>query len=178
MVATPEPSWHPGWLLDEVARAGRENLDEGHVARYDAKEEADAPDEVRVCQELGLTPGVDRGGPRCRNGSVRPGRGSALRASRRRDVSPVMLDRLLRNVFDAGLTPGGVVRLWDAVYSFDPLEAEERLEAWCASAGHDDEGDWSRAELEEPVRDENSTFDPRTSSAQYVCTGKPCSGKR
>ena len=70
MVATPEPSWHPGWLLDEVARAGRENLDEGHVARYDAKEEADAPDEVRVCQELGLTPGVDRGGPRCRNGSV------------------------------------------------------------------------------------------------------------
>jgi hypothetical protein len=25
----------PGWLLDEVASAGRENIDPAHVSRYD-----------------------------------------------------------------------------------------------------------------------------------------------
>lgn len=35
----------PGWLLDEVANAGRENLDADHVSRYDSKEDAAATDE-------------------------------------------------------------------------------------------------------------------------------------
>jgi ubiquinone/menaquinone biosynthesis C-methylase UbiE len=56
------------------------------------------------------------------------------------------------------LRPGGVLRLWDVVYDFSPAEAEERLEAWCASGGDAVEGEWSRAELEEHVRDEHSTF--------------------
>ncbi len=56
------------------------------------------------------------------------------------------------------LRPGGFLRLWDVVYDFAPEDAEERLEAWCASAGCDVEGEWSRAELEEHVRDEYSTF--------------------
>jgi len=56
------------------------------------------------------------------------------------------------------LRPGGILRLWDVVYSFGPVEACERLEEWCAT-GSDEIGDgWSRAELEEHVRDENSTF--------------------
>ena len=54
--------------------------------------------------------------------------------------------------------PGGVVRLWDVVYDFAPAEAEDRLEAWCATGGDVVEGEWSRAELEEHVRDEHSTF--------------------
>jgi SAM-dependent methyltransferase len=58
------------------------------------------------------------------------------------------------------LRPGGVLRLSDVVYSFDPAEAEERIEAWCATADVDADldTDWSRAELEEHVRDEHSTF--------------------
>ncbi len=44
----------PGWLLDEVHHAGAENLDAGHVARYDAKEDAAAAAEVRLCRSLGL----------------------------------------------------------------------------------------------------------------------------
>lgn len=45
--------WLPGWLLDEVAGAGRENLDVRHVARYDTKEHADADEEL-LPKGLGL----------------------------------------------------------------------------------------------------------------------------
>jgi ubiquinone/menaquinone biosynthesis C-methylase UbiE len=65
----------------------------------------------------------------------------------------VALDRIRRM-----LRPGGVFRLWDVVYHFAPGDAEERLEAWCATGGDAVEGEWSRAELEEHVRDEHSTF--------------------
>jgi hypothetical protein len=52
-----------------------------------------------------------------------------------------------------------VVRLWDVVYSFDPADAEERIEAWIAETMTADvEGGWTRAELAEHVRDEQSTF--------------------
>jgi ubiquinone/menaquinone biosynthesis C-methylase UbiE len=56
------------------------------------------------------------------------------------------------------LQPGGVLRLWDVVFGFEPAEAEVRVEAWCAGGGETVEGEWSRAELEEHVRDEHSTF--------------------
>jgi ubiquinone/menaquinone biosynthesis C-methylase UbiE len=56
------------------------------------------------------------------------------------------------------MRPGAVLRLWDVVYSFQPGEAEERIESWCATGGTDAATDWSRAELEEHVRDEHSTF--------------------
>lgn len=56
------------------------------------------------------------------------------------------------------LRPGGLLRLWDVVYDFGPEEAEDRLEAWCATGGDGIVGEWSRAELEEHVRDEYSTF--------------------
>jgi SAM-dependent methyltransferase len=56
------------------------------------------------------------------------------------------------------LRAGGVLRLWDVVYDFAPAEAEARIEAWCATGGDSVEAEWSRAELEEHVRDEHSTF--------------------
>jgi len=63
------------------------------------------------------------------------------------------LDRVRRM-----LRPGGLFRLWDVVYDFEPADAEARIEAWCATAGDAVEGEWSRAEYEEHVRDEHSTF--------------------
>jgi SAM-dependent methyltransferase len=63
----------------------------------------------------------------------------------------------LRRMRDA-LRPGGIVRLWDVVYDFEPQEAEERIEAWCATGGETAAAEWTRAELEEHVRDEHSTF--------------------
>jgi ubiquinone/menaquinone biosynthesis C-methylase UbiE len=56
------------------------------------------------------------------------------------------------------LRPGGVLRLWDVVYNFDPAQAEDRIETWCATGGGSVEAEWTRAELEEHVRDEHSTF--------------------
>jgi len=55
------------------------------------------------------------------------------------------------------LGPRGMLRLWDVVYHFAADEAEDRIEQWCAT-GSTVDGEWSRAELEEHVRDENSTF--------------------
>ena len=57
------------------------------------------------------------------------------------------------------LRPGGMLRLWDVVYSFEPAEAEQRIEAWIAETMTADvERGWTRAELAEHVRDEHSTF--------------------
>jgi hypothetical protein len=56
------------------------------------------------------------------------------------------------------LRAGAVLRPWDVVYDFAPAEAEARIEAWCATGGDTAQAEWSRAELEEHVRDEHSTF--------------------
>lgn len=58
----------------------------------------------------------------------------------------------------AMLRSGGVLRLWDVIYDFPLAEARDRIEAWCAMGGELVEGEWSRAEMEEHVRDEHSTF--------------------
>ena len=55
------------------------------------------------------------------------------------------------------LRPDGVFRLSDVVFDFDPSEAEERIEAWCSTVPVDPDG-WTRADLEEHVRDEYSTY--------------------
>jgi ubiquinone/menaquinone biosynthesis C-methylase UbiE len=196
----------PGWLLDEVGSAGRENLDAAHVTRYDAKEDAGAAEEVALLQELGLSPAsvvVDLGAGTGQFAlAVAPACARVVAV----DVSPVML-RLLQakvaaaqlanvEVVQAGfltyvhegspadvvysryalhhlpdfwkavalararriLRPGGLLRLSDVVYHFGPDVAEDRIEAWCATGGTEIEAEWSRAELEEHVRDENSTF--------------------
>ena len=57
------------------------------------------------------------------------------------------------------LRPGGVFRLSDVVYNFAPTEAERYIEPWIAeSMSADVEAGWTRAEIAEHVRDENSTF--------------------
>jgi ubiquinone/menaquinone biosynthesis C-methylase UbiE len=199
----------PGsWWLDERAHAGREHFDEQHARRYDAKEDAQAAEEVALLQAAGVL------GPGARVVELGTGSGQfALAAARvceavvAVDVSPVMLARLQEKL-EAGaagnveavhagfltyehtgrpadlvysryalhhlpdfwkalalrriagmLRPGGVLRLWDVVYGFEPGDAESRIEAWIAETlGADVERGWTRAELAEHVRDEHSTF--------------------
>jgi ubiquinone/menaquinone biosynthesis C-methylase UbiE len=196
----------PGWFLDELICAGRENLDTAHVERYDAKEDASAASEVALLQSLGLERDslvVEFGAG---TGQFTVEVASACSRVIAVDVSEPMLTRLRSKVAELGvsnveviragfltyehvgrpadfiysryalhhlsdfwkalalirlrrmLTVGGVLRLWDVVYDFAPAEAEARIEAWCATGGDRVEAEWSRAELEEHVRDEHSTF--------------------
>jgi ubiquinone/menaquinone biosynthesis C-methylase UbiE len=206
MAASLDPRGRPGWLLDEVASAGRENLDHDHVARYDGKEDGRAPEEVALLRQLGLRDDavvVDLGAG---TGQFTVAVAAACARVVAVDVSPVMLERLRAKVRAEGLTNvavvqagflgyrhagepadfiysrlalhhlpdawkaialsrmrrvlrrGGVLRLWDIVYNFAPQDAEARLEEWCATGGDRIVGAWSRAEFEEHVRDEHSTF--------------------
>jgi SAM-dependent methyltransferase len=59
----------------------------------------------------------------------------------------------------AMLRPGGILRLSDVVFGFEPAGAGAALERWYATAEEADVAvDWTRAELEEHVADEHSTF--------------------
>jgi SAM-dependent methyltransferase len=196
----------PAWFPDELVHAGRENFDAAHVARYDAKENADAEREVELLRRAGLT-GASRVvefGPGTGQFTVRVAPVCARVTAV--DVSPIMLRRLSAkvrelaldnvDVVQAGflsyvhdgppvdvvysrlalhhlpdfwkavalarvrdmLRPGGLLRLWDVVYDFDPSAVVERIEAWYASAGTAVDEGWTRAELAEHVRDEHSTF--------------------
>jgi ubiquinone/menaquinone biosynthesis C-methylase UbiE len=53
---------------------------------------------------------------------------------------------------------GGLLRLWDVVYNFDPSETKDRLDDWCATLNDNPEDGWTRSDLEEHIRDEHSTF--------------------
>src|SRR5207244_3783748 len=55
---------------------------------------------------------------------------------------------------------GGVLRLSDIVFSFDVADATSRLDQWCASlpVTATTDGEWVRADIEEHLRDEHSTF--------------------
>jgi SAM-dependent methyltransferase len=56
------------------------------------------------------------------------------------------------------LRPGGVFRLRDIVFAFEPSEAATRIAAWLDTAAPRPELGWTRDELEAHVRDEHSTF--------------------
>ncbi len=57
------------------------------------------------------------------------------------------------------MRPGGVFRLWDVVYSFEPAQVGHAIEAALApfTASSPEEG-WTRAEVAEHIREEHSTF--------------------
>lgn len=205
-MATIDASSQPGWLLDELAFAGRENLDAEHVARYDGKEDAGAVEEIVYLRQFGLDESfvvVDLGAGTGQFAlEVAPVCARVVAV----DVSPVMLSLLRDKIADRGLTnvdvrqagfltyeqagdpadlvysryalhhvpdawkavafahihrmlkPGGLLRLWDVVYNFEPDDALRGFEAWCSTGADRIVGEWGRWELEEHIREEYSTF--------------------
>ncbi len=196
----------PRWALDELAAAGRENLDVEHAWSYDTKEDADAQGELSVLVSLGLDSTstlVDLGAG---TGQLAVLAADVCRRVVAVDVSPAMVQPLKAKVAAAGFTNvdivqagflsyehrdhpadivysrfalhhlpdfwkaialdharsmlrrGGFMRLWDVAYSFAPSEAIQRLEAWCAQYDDAANGGWTRADVEEHIRDEHSTF--------------------
>jgi ubiquinone/menaquinone biosynthesis C-methylase UbiE len=65
----------------------------------------------------------------------------------------IALERIVRI-----LKPGGVLRLIDIVFNFDPGQAEEVIEAWLTDAPDHPGLGWTRGELELHLREEHSTF--------------------
>lgn len=65
----------------------------------------------------------------------------------------IALDRIA-----AVLTPGGVLRLRDLVFDFEPSQASERIAEWVAGAVDDPVKGWTADELAEHVRLEHSTY--------------------
>ncbi|MGI8686555.1 MAG: class I SAM-dependent methyltransferase [Acidimicrobiales bacterium] len=109
----------PGWFLDEIAHAGRENLDAVHVARYDKKEDAGAPAEVALLRELGLAQDsvvIDFGAG---TGQLALAVAPACAWVVAVDVSPVMLNLLHDKVSAAGLTNVEVVQAGFLTYGHD-----------------------------------------------------------
>ena len=114
----------PGWLLDEVTSAGRENLDPEHVARYDTKEDAGALAEVAELVALGLTSastGVDIG---VGTGQLALAVASSCRRVVAVDVSPVMLETLRANIDRARLRNVAVVRAGFLTYEHRGVAAD------------------------------------------------------
>ncbi|MGO8949382.1 MAG: class I SAM-dependent methyltransferase [Ktedonobacterales bacterium] len=58
----------------------------------------------------------------------------------------------------AMLLPGGMLRLRDLVFSFEPTQAESAIEGWLAKAPSRPEDGWTCDELETHLRTEYSTF--------------------
>jgi ubiquinone/menaquinone biosynthesis C-methylase UbiE len=56
------------------------------------------------------------------------------------------------------LPPGGILRLKDLVFDFEPSQANERIPAWMSGAVEDPARGWTAAELAEHVRLEYSTY--------------------
>ncbi len=56
------------------------------------------------------------------------------------------------------LRPGGILRIRDLIFDFEPTETGEQLAEWMAGAVDDPRDGWTPAELAEHVRTEYSTF--------------------
>lgn len=78
------------------------------------------------------------------------------------------------------LRQGGILRLWDVVYNFPASAAIARIEQWCSTGYSSEEGGWTRADLEEHVTDEHSTFtwllEPMILQADFVIEEADYSG--
>lgn len=56
------------------------------------------------------------------------------------------------------LRPGGILRLRDLVFDFEPAEADDNIAAWMAGAVDDPAAGWTADELAQHVRKEFSTY--------------------
>ena len=56
------------------------------------------------------------------------------------------------------MAPGGIFRLHDLVFDFEPSQAGERIPAWMAGGVDDPARGWTPDELAEHVRIEYSTY--------------------
>jgi SAM-dependent methyltransferase len=195
------------WMLDELAHAGPEHLDERFIAGFDRKQGYPDPGaDIAAFTAHGLDSDstvVDFGagtGQFAVPAAARFGRViavdvstamlAALRAKAEATAGEVRLECVrggflsyspadpvdgvytrnalhqlpdfwkviaLRRIADT-LRPGGVLRLLDLIYDFDPGETESVFGAWFANAATDPSAGYTAADYAEHIRTEYSTF--------------------
>ena len=159
------------WWLEETIHARREHFDEHHTRRYDAKEDAQAAEEIAVDVSPLMLERLAEKVDLCAASNVEVTRAGFLTYQHAGPPADVVYSRYalhhlpdfwkaiaLGRLADM-LRLGGVLRLWDVVYSFEPRDADRQIEGWIADTmAADVERGWTRAELAEHVRDEHSTF--------------------
>jgi ubiquinone/menaquinone biosynthesis C-methylase UbiE len=195
------------WVLDELAYAGHEHLDDAFVAGYDRKQgHPDPAGELAALAAHGI-------GDTATVVDLAAGTGQFTLAAARRfgqvvavDVSPAMQGALRKRVAEAGLSnvsfahagflsyehggppadavhtrnalhqlpdfwkgvaldriarmlrPGGVLRLRDIIFDFQPSEADTVLERWMDGAVKDPAQGYTREDYAEHLRTEFSTY--------------------
>ena len=195
------------WMLDELAHAGPEHLDDSFILGYDKKQgHPDPAADLAAFQQRGL-------GASSRIVDLGAGTGQFTLPAARQfghvtavDVSPAMLAALRRKAEAAGLVslefvnagflsytsdgppadgvytrnalhqlpdfwkaialqriadllrPGGVLRLRDLIYDFQPREASEIFGGWFAGAAADPAEGYTAGDYAEHIRTEFSTF--------------------
>jgi ubiquinone/menaquinone biosynthesis C-methylase UbiE len=98
------------WTLNEVANAGRENLDPAHAAEYDRKENADADAELGLLIQLGLSGTSEVVDVGAGTGQFTLAAAPVSARVVAVDVSPVMLTILKNKVREAGLENVDIVQ--------------------------------------------------------------------
>jgi hypothetical protein len=164
------------WMLDELAHAGPEHLDPAFVAGYERKQGyPDPAEDLAVLAAHGLderSTVVDLAAGTGRFSLAAARRFGQVIASYQHAGPPadavytrnalhqlpdfwkaVALDRV-----GGMLRPGGVLRLHDLVYDFQPSEADAALERWLDGAADDPVRGYTRLDLAEHIRTEHSTF--------------------
>lgn len=194
------------WMLDELAHAGPEHLDEAFIAGYDRKQGyPDPAGDIAAFEAHGLGPSsaiVDLGagtGQFAVPAAARFGHVTAV------DVSPVMVAAIRAKAGAAGLAnldcvragflsytqdtpadgvhtrhalhqipdffkavalqriadmlrPGGVLRMRDLIFDFQPGEAGEIFRRWFSVAATDPAAGYTAGDYCEHIRTEFSTF--------------------
>jgi hypothetical protein len=119
------------WTVDELAHAGHEHLDPAFVAGFDDKQgRPDPAEDLAVLVERGL------------------GKGSTVI-----DLKALALARIA-----AFMRAGGVLRLRDLIYDFQPSQVEDVFASWFASAATEPARGYTREDFVEHIRTEHSTF--------------------
>lgn len=120
----------PGWVLDELATAGRENLDPVHASQYDRKQDARAAEEVQLLVELGLDQTkhvVDLGAG---TGQFAVAAADVSNKVIAVDVSEVMLTQLRAKVTEAGISNIEVVNAGFVTYRHQGRPADFVYSRW------------------------------------------------